>query len=777
MNQSSPRRFSRRTVVMNFGLASALVGAALAWPPGPARAQEPTAPPSPSPSPTAPRRPAEVSRRLFLPAVDLQRPYPELLLQADTQRVGGDTGGMAYVNGVIYQVQGNSLLHWRRVDGAAPWTVEGQSPLSDVSDPAFEATQVQPCDGAACVAQQVRDRIRPWGNHWQVVKIWRPQSRCLQVIASRPHSTLTAYAVIGDTGLVAYDTVAGEHVMEQVETFYNEPMDHMREFPSWRPPATVSKLLILPETNELVARLELASGPELWIWKLHDRWPTGDPRRVPDADGDLVRLPEGLAIVKGSRVTMLPIRDSRLAPEARQQLWLQETATVSEGREFSLSHGHVTAVWAAGMLCLFDGMTEYAPSLRKVRHNVLGCYDLSRVGRGGIYRIRHLVAADLSLDLSPPLTASEDTVFVSGGRLGGFEILRPLDAENPTDSVDAPGGAIHTVIRRGDQLITAEGDMQLRTWDLDHGAPDSPQPLARLSLPAAGALISRDLAGTEGTGEDVVLFRGDAMGYRGAWQRVHVSPEGELTPAAPQPNPEVAGLLRWARSAGSLLWSLAGLADGPGSWPVWRLDPEKGLEPDPLSMPGIRLVDSALDGPVQVLAAASDGLLVLGEHDQVLGRLPLDREAVAVAVNARTTPDRVWVATGAGPHDETKHRDEAGLHCVDISDPSQPRLVGSLWLAGAKVDRLRLGGGRLLAGGMMRREVDNQAYFDPFLISLAADRCVDPVVEAMTQPRSLPQHLAPLDENASFSWDLSADGQWLYAARTGLAAYRLEVKP
>lgn len=767
---------------------SAVVIAPSVWTVARTHAQPLPTPPSPAPTSTV-----GPYRRVFLPAVDLHRPIPALRLRAEAPRLGGMAGGIAFVDGGVWQVQGSSLLYWQRTGNSDSWIIVGRRNLSTSGDVAFDTTQVIPCDGGAYVFYQYHDPLNfngpawlnspAWlnGPAWRVAKAFNDgtsQSIGYSDVASGYGQTATAFAFIADTVIVAYEKNSGERFLEQFKVRINVPID---PFPPsiarMSLPGRVSKLLAMPDTNQLLAMMDVSGSSELWIWNLFNRRPTGNPLRLTGYSGELVRTPDGVAIVQGERVSVLPVRNGRLSPYDRQELWLQERATAADGQVFAITDGIGAVVWVAGQLCLFTGTDESRRTFRRVHHNMLGCYDLTPVATPGIQPIRRLVAADLTMDLAPQLSASEDSVFLSRGSLGGFEVMGPLDGEAVSRTVDSPGGAIHTVLRNGDQLITAEGDLQLRTWALDPGTNGDPESLARLGLSNARSMITRDLAGNGIDDAEVILFRGDSIGYSGQWQRVRVSAKGELRPLPPSPNPDVPGLLWSARSAGDLFWSLASFLGGPSVWPAWRLDPDQGLSPEPLTTLSDQVVDSALVDPIQILAAGSSGVIVLDENNQILGQLGLERPAVAVAVDARMAPGRAWVATGAGPHDAPIHRDHAGLHCIDISDPVHPRLVGSIDLPDVKVDRLRSAGGRLLAGGQRRRGVNDRSFFDPFLASIEADSCADPVIEGITDRTTLPRHLAPLDEDASFSWDLSADGQRLYAARTGLGVYRLDIQP
>ena len=373
---------------------------------------------------------------------------------------------------------------------------------------------------------------------------------------------------------------------------------------------------------------------------------------------------------------------------------------------------------------------------------------------------RQLVSADITLeDWTAPAVVG-DSILLSRGSLGGIEVLGPIGGTTHprARTLDVPGGMMTSVLRRGNHLITTEGDLQLRTWILDPAKRAVPRPVSRLGLPNAGSLISRDLPIDSSLMTHLVLFRGFYIGYPGEIQQVQLSSEGTLSALAATALPATI----WdSRAGGGYFWSLSQI----GNQDVWRL----GTEPlEPIVHLGIpsTVRDLAVAGQHRVLATHDQGLLILDADDRILGQLPLAVPAGAIAVDTEGAPANVWVATGGPPNSLPTSRDMTQLYCVDIGELASPRLVSSIDLPDVKVDRLRAAGGRLVGSGTLLRKADDRNDYDRFLISIDARDCNHPVVEGMTSWESYPD----IRGGTSFSWDLSADGRQLYATRVGPAA-------
>lgn len=699
---------------------------------------------------------------IYLPSTPLQRPFKKLTLRLEGQRLGGSATGIAAVGQAILQVQGDSVLTWLPTAGDDGWTLKGRLDLEDAY--AIDRAWISSGVGTACIIAQMSRHSGAPDTFVRIrqVRLGAAGAETASDSLDLPGS-MTAYARLGDNIYLAVEgSEAGEHHVHDVN------------LSTWRPttrwqkqeiPGSIDSLLALPETSQLLALGHGVAGMDLWTWDIHSGQLSNGPRnRLKDVHGGkLVRIPEGVAAIGGgfggASGRVIPLRDGSLQFDAARTVWFDDAVT-DDGRQFQ-SAGSGAPTWVSGLICLYQGIDESPRTFKRTHHNVLACYSLEVMPPETPQPLRQLVAADITLeDWWTSTAVVGDSILLSRGGLGGIEVLGPIGGATPPSArtLDVPGGMMTSVLRRGNHLITTEGDLQLRTWLLDPAKSAVPRPVSRLGLPNAGSLISRDLPIDSSLMTRLVLFRGFYIGYPGEIQQVQLSSDGSLGALAATALPDII----WdARAGGGFFWSLSQI----GNQDVWRL----GTEPlEPIVHLGIpsTVRDLAVAGRHRVLATHDQGLLILDADDRILGQLPLAVPASAIAVDTEGAPANVWVATGGPPNSLPASRDMTQLHCVDIGDPASPRLVSSIDLQDLNVDRLRAAGGRLVGSGTLLRKVDDLNYYDRFLISIDARDCNHPVVGGMTSWESYPD----IRGGTSFSWDLSSDGRQLYATRVGPAA-------
>lgn len=779
-------------------LAAALLTTLLAAAPPlarPARAQTP----EPSASPPPPRW------TLHLPAVD--RPAKELLLLPQA-RVGGAAMGIAAAGSVVFQAQGNSLLTWRRRPGGDAWDRVGSI---DLLDPA-------PVDGAwLSVEGEVLSYLRQLRAPGPPDTPSSTPFLRLSLLIAETEGAATAGAGLDLPGRLVGQARAGDRLYLAVADPEGPGQQLLTlDVGRWETPLLLDRqalettetvfLVALPETAQLLALGSDADAGQsrLWIWDTR----SGLPRRAAPATlafgvpaAALLRIPEGLLAVDGHGAGwVIPLRSKRLrldrsralsfdlgaitGPDLRQFRWVDAAASV------------------ANRVCFYNGIYVSTHSATMVANNLLACYDLPSGGQPGQ---RQVLALDRLVDAAEwrggiHMAVIGDRVLLSRGSPGGFAELGPIGLDGAVvRDVDAPPGRAAGLLRRGNRLVTTEGDAQLRAWTIHDSSFDPwlcPAGLCpagarpRLALPGAGRLITRDLppSSAEQPDPELLLWREGGLGMTGQLQRVAWNPEAGFEAG---PAEWLSEWLHGLRAAGGLLWSNQ---DGR----IWRLGPEGRI---PLDLPGRRgsLQDLAHLGRLRLLAAGADGLIVLDGADQVLGRLALPGPATAVAVDEGAGDGVAWVATGGLPALPPEPRQTAALYCLDLSDPTAPRVVAGIDVPGDRVDRLRAAGaGQQPQGEVLRQGVDNEdpapvarvfgsgwqrrtaggmAYDDALLFMVDARDCARPRLEGVTHPDRPPGFLAPPYQEPRLTWDLSPDGRQLYAAREGLEVYGLYVGP
>ncbi len=695
---------------------------------------------------------------IYLPSTPLQRPFKKLKLRLEGQRLGGSATGIAAMGQTILQVQGDSVLTWRPTAENNGWKLEGRLDLEDAY--AIDRAWVSPGDGTACIiAQMARSSGAPYYFvRLRQVAMGAAGAEMASDSLDLP-GTMTAHARLGNHLYLAVDgPEAGDHHVYDVNLSTWQPATRWQK---QEIPGSISSLLALPDTSQLLAIGHGLSGEELWTWDVRLEQLSNGPRtRLKDVSKvELVRVPEGVAAIGGASGRVIPLRDGSLQFDAARTVWF-DNSVADGGRQFE-SAGSGAPTWISGLICLYQGFDESQRTFKHTHHNVLACYSLEVMPPESPQPLRQLVAADIALEDGAANTAVVgDSILLSRGSLGGIEVLGPVGGMTPPSArtLDAPGGMMTSVIRHANHLITTEGDLQLRTWNLDRTQSAVPRLVSRLGLPNAGRLISRDLPIDSSHMTNLVLFRGHVSGYPGQIQEVQLSPDGSLRALATTALPDII----WdARAGGGYFWSLSQI----GKQDVWRL----GTEPlEPIVHLGIpsTVRDLAVAGQHRVLATHDQGLLILDADDRIFGQLPLAVPAGAIAVDTEGAPANVWVATGGPQNSLPTSRDMTQLYCVDIGELASPRLVSSIDLPDLKVDRLRAAGGRLVGSGTLLRKADDRNEYDRFLISIDARDCNHPVVEGMTSWESY----SDIRGGTSFSWDLSADGRQLYATRVGPAA-------
>lgn len=790
-----PSRFRGRMALLGSVL---LLGPALvlaltvALPAASALAQSPEPSPSatitttttPDPSSTATAVPRW---HLYLP--DIRQPVKELLLVPEA-RLGGAAMGIASDGRSLLQVQGASLHSWVP---EVPGGELGYRGAFDLLDPApVDDAWLSLEGGLATYLRQLRERVP--GEPPRSTPFLR-----LSLLTAGSDGATSAGANFDLPGTLAAQARSADRLHLSVDD--PEGSGHALitlDVSRWETPLLIDRqalpasalmLLAFPETGQLLALASGAGGTELWTWSSGvdaPRFLTVAPLPLGAQPAALLRVPEGvLAIDRTGAGLVIPLRSGRLRLDrARAVSFALDAVSGPGNRRFVTVDG---AAWVAEQVCLFHGTYISTHAASRMVNNLLACFGLPA---GGPPVLRRVLAADRLIDApswqtSVHLAVMRDQLILSRGSPGGMEVFLPLSDPGPLEvqTVDRLlPGRVEGVLRQGDRLVTVEGDAQLRAWSFDdtvygHLRPLFPPGPARLGLPAAGNLITRDLPpAADIPNADLVLWREGGLAITGQLQRVRL---GEDPPFLERPPVTVMDWRLGMRAAGNLLWSQQ---DGR----VWRFG---AAGHEPLILPNLRgsLQDVAHAGSLRLLAAGVDGLLVLDGADQVIGRLALPGPATAIAVDALRSSSAVWVATGGLPAVSPEPRGAAQLHCLDLSDPTAPRLLSSIDLPGDRVDRLRAAGAkagdptatgaRLVGSGWQRRTADLFAYDDPLLFLVDARDCAHPRLEGATRWDGPPGFLGEPYAEPRLGWDLSADGKRLFVARNGVEVYGLVGRP
>ncbi len=758
--------------------------------------------PEPSASPPLPRW------TLYLPAID--RPAKELLLVPQA-RVGGAAMGIATDGKVMVQAQGSLLLSW--VDEGGGMEFEGGFDLLDPApvDDAWLSVEgkvvsylrqlrAPAADGSAGSSPFLRLSLLIAGS--EGVKTAGANLDLPGRLVSQERSGERLYLVVADP------EGPGRQLLTLAVGQWEAPVLLDRQDLSLSDPIL---LLTLPETGQLLA---LGSDTDtgqgrLWTWDTR----SGLPRSAAPASlslgslpAALIRLPEGiLAVDRAGAGLLIPLRSNRLRLDRARTLTFPLGEVTGPGsRRFVAVDA---AAWVAGLACLYHGTYISTHAATRAANNLLACFDLPTGGPPTLHRV---LATDPLIDsgngrgsVQVATGASGDQLLLSRGSPGGIEVIHPLFDNEMADlavqTVDYRlPGRVDALLRRGDRLVTAEGDAQLRAWIIEDPAFDPElcpaglcpaEPHPRLGLPGAGRLITRDLppSTAEQPDPELLLWREGGLGMTGQLQRVGWNPQAGFQA---RPAEWLNEWLHDLRAAGGLLWSNQ---DGR----IWRLGAEgRSL----LDLPGRRgsLQDLAHLGRLRLLAAGIDGLIVLDEADQVLGRLALPGPATAIAVDEGAGDGVAWVATGGLPALPAEPRQSAALYCLDLSDPKAPRVLSSIDLPGDRVDRMRAAGAgpllrgevpqgeasedpepvaRVVGSGRQRRTAGNVAYDDPLLFLVDARDCSRPRLEGVTRHDRPPGFLGRTGGEPRLTWELSPDGRRLFAAREGVEVYGLGVGP
>jgi len=761
---------------------------AVALPAAPALAQSPepsvtvtaraTIAPRPEPSPTATTAPSWL---LYLPAI--HQPVKELLLGQEA-RVGGAAMGIALSGDIVLQAQGAALLSWLPDPTGDGWGHHGAFDLLDIApvDDAWLSLE----GGLATYLRQLREPVP--GEPRRSTPFLR-----LSLMPIGSDGATAAGANLDLPGRLAAQARSTDRLYLSVDgpddsghallTIDVSRWETPRLIDRQALPASPRQLLAFPETGQLLALASGAGGTELWTWSAGGdgpRNPTVASLPLGAEPAALLRVSEGvLAIDRAGAGLVIPLRSKRLRLDrARAAAFPLGAVSGPDIRSFVTVDG---AAWVAEQVCLYHGIHVSTHAASRRVNNLLACFGLPADGPPVLLRV---LAADRLIDASSwqtsvHLAVMGDQLLLSRGSAGGFEVLGPLGAGTTATarSIDSPPGRVDGVLRQGDRLVTAEGDAQLRAWTFDEAVYGHLRPQGRLGLPGAGNLITRDLPpGADIPNADLVLWREGGLAITGQLQRVRF---GVDPPFQEQPAQTVMDWRLGMRAAGNLLWSQQ---DGR----IWRFG---AAGHEPLILTGLRgsLQDVAHLGSLRLLAAGVDGLLVLDGADQVIGRLALPGPATAIAVDALRTSPAVWVATGGLPAVSPEPRGAAQLHCLDLSDPTTPRLLSSIDLPGDRVDRLRAAGAkagdptasdaRVVGSGWQRRTAELFAYDDPLLFLVDAHDCAHPRLEGATRWDGPPGFLGEPYAEPRLGWDLSPDGQRLYAARDGVEVYGLIVRP
>lgn len=775
----------RRVLPLGAALVLALT---VALPAAPTLAQSPepsaTATATPSPSPTATPTPRWL---LYLPTI--HQPIKELLLGQEA-RLGGASMGIASDGRSLFQVQGASLHSWMPEFQDRELAYRGAFDLLDPApvDDAWLSLE----SGLATYLRQLREPVP--GEPRRSTPFLR-----LSLMPIGSDGATTAGANLDLPGRLAAQARSADRLYLAVDDADDSGHALLAiDVSRWEAPRLIDRqtlpastrlLLAFPETGQLLALATGAGGTELWTWSAGGdglRNLTMAPLPLGAEPAALLRVPEGvLAIDRAGAGLVIPLRSKRLRLDrARAADFPLDTVSGPGNRSFVTVDG---AAWVAEQVCLYHGIHISTHAASRMVNNLLACFGLPA---GGPPVLRRVLAADRLIDVpswqtSVHLAVMGDQLILSRGSPGGMEVFLPLSDPGPLEvqTVDRLlPGRVEGVLRQGDHLVTVEGDAQLRAWSFDdtvygHLRPLFPPGPARLGLPGAGNLITRDLPpATDIPNADLVLWREGGLAITGQLQRVRL---GVDPPLQEQPAQTVMDWRFGLRAAGNLLWSQQ---DGR----IWRFG---AAGHEPLILPNLRgsLQDVAHLGSLRLLAAGVDGLLVLDGADQVIGRLALPGPATAIAVDALRTSSAVWVASGGLPAVSPEPRGGAELHCLDLSDPTAPRLLSSIDLPGDRVDRLRAAGAkagdptatgaRVVGSGWQRRTADLFAYDDPLLFLVDAHDCAHPRLEGATRWDGPPGFLGEPYAELRLGWDLSPDGQRLYAARDGVEVYGLVVRP
>ncbi|MBK8539055.1 MAG: hypothetical protein IPL60_03465 [Ardenticatenia bacterium] len=735
-----------------------------------------------SPTPTATATPAP-RWQLYLP--DIRQPVKELLLVPEA-RLGGASMGIATDGRFLLQVQGASLHSW--VPEGPGEGLEYRGTAFDLLDPApVDDAWLSLEGGVATYLRQLRERVP--GEPPRSTPFLR-----LSLLPIGSDGATSAGANLDLPGRLSAQARSADRLYLSVD----DPDDSGHallaiDVSRWEAPrlidrqtlpASARQLLAFPETGQLLALASGASGTELWTWSAGGDGPrnvTMAPLPLGAEPAALLRVPEGvLAIDRAGAGLVIPLRSKRLRLDRARAVSFPLDAVSGPG-----NRGFVTvdgAAWVAEQVCLYHGIHISTHAASRMVNNLLACFGLPA---GGPPVLRRVLAADRLVDVpswqnSVHLAVKGHLLVLSRGSPGGMEVFWPLSDPGPLEvqTVDwLLPGRVEGVLRQGDRLVTVEGDAQLRAWSFDETVYGHLQLHGRLGLPGAGNLITRDLPpATDIPNADLVLWREGGLAITSQLQRVRLGTDPPLQ-ALPAET-----FMDWRlgmRAAGNLLWSQQ---DGR----IWRFG---AAGHEPLILPNLRgsLQDVAHLGSLRLLAAGIDGILVLDGAEQVIGRLALPGPATAIAVDALRTSSAVWVATGGLPAVSPESRDSTALHCLDLSDPTAPRLVGSVDLPGDRVDRLRAAGAqagdptatgaRVVGSGWQRRTADHFAYDDPLLFLVDARDCAHPRLEGATRWDGPPGFLGEPYAEPRLGWDLSPDGQRLFAAREGVEVYGLVGRP